>query len=378
MKLRRRKAASVNPEEAIVHRNEFMDIFKYMTEHGHEQLIFRHDQQSGLKAIISIHDSSPGVALGGVRYKAYASEEEAIIDALRLSEAMTYKFAGAGLNHGGAKAVIIKHEGIRSRKEVFKSFGRLVESLQGRFGTGEDVGTNPEDMAVIATETKHVFGIPEALGGEGDPSPITALGVYQGIRAGLEEAFGSDRVAGKVIAIQGCGNVGRHLARYLHEQGGRLVVSDLLEEQAQQTAKEFNATVVNPEQIYEVACDVFAPCALGAILNDRTIPRLKCRIVGGGANNQLSDAVDGRMLHERGILYLPDFIINAGGVIFLTHGLRGRSRAESLEETKNIYHTLKNLIEISKREKIATSEAALMLARRRLAQDKNSFSHQQA
>lgn len=347
-----------------------MNLFRYMTEHEHEQLIVSHDGPSGLRAIISIHDSSRGRALGGVRFKPYSSDEEAIMDALRLSEGMTYKFAAAGLNYGGAKAVIVEHGGIESREAVFRAFGKLVESLRGRFGTGEDVGTTPADMALIASETQYVTGLPTSLGGEGDPSPVTARGVYHAIRAGLGQLFGDDTVEHRTIAIQGLGNVGYHLSRCLHENGARLLVADVAADRARRAAAEFGARRVGPDEIYEADCDVLAPCALGATLNGATIPRLKCKLVAGAANNQLAGPADGESLHARGILYLPDFVINSGGVIFLTHRLRGVSRDDAMRETASIYDTTRMVIETSRRLHIATSEAAYVLAKTRLSEDR--------
>jgi leucine dehydrogenase len=344
-----------------------MNLFQYMLEHGHEQLIVGNDPQSGLRAIISIHDSSRGRALGGVRFQSYLSEDEAIMDALRLSEGMTYKFAAAGLDFGGAKAIIIKHREIPSREALFRAFGKVVASLHGRFGTGEDVGTTPEDMAVIASETEHVTGLPLSMGGEGDPSPVTALGVYHGIRAGLEEVFADARVKGRAIAVQGLGSVGYRLARRLHEKGARLIVADVDEQKARRAVAEFGAERVEPEKIYETDCDVFAPCALGATLNDDTIPRLRCRLVGGAANNQLAEPRHGRLLHQKRVLYLPDFVVNAGGVMFLTHRLRGVSRLNAIKEASTIYHTTRRVIEISHRLQIATSEAANTMVRAKLA-----------
>lgn len=344
-----------------------MNPFQYFREHGHEQLIFSHDKKSGLRAIISIHDSSSGRALGGVRYQSYRNEEDAVMDALRLSEGMSYKFAAAGLEFGGAKAVIIKHPEITSREEIFRAFGKIVESLNGRFGTAEDAGTTPEDMAVIASETKHVTGLPTSMGGEGDPSPVTALGVCEGIRAGLEEVFSDDRFEGRSVAIQGLGNVGYHLARYLHERGARLMVADLAESKVQQAVTEFGAERIDPDRIYDADCDVFAPCALGATINSETIDRLRCKIVAGAANNQLAEPSHGKLLHEKGILYLPDFVINAGGAMFLTHRMRGLPLADSFKETAAIRDTTREVIEISHRLNIATSEAGYTLVRSRLS-----------
>ncbi|HKS30092.1 MAG TPA: Glu/Leu/Phe/Val dehydrogenase dimerization domain-containing protein [Pyrinomonadaceae bacterium] len=343
-----------------------MNLFRHLTEHGHEQMIFSRDEATGLRAIISIHDSSRGRALGGVRYQSYPNEEAAVMDALRLSEAMTYKFAAAGLSYGGAKAVIIKQGEPSDRVALFRAFGRVVESLQGRFGTGEDVGTTPEDMAAIALETKHVTGLPESMGGEGDPSPVTALGVLQGMRAGVGAVFGNDSLKGRTVAIQGLGHVGYNLARRLHDEGARLIVSDTSNAKVQRAVEEFGAEAMAADEIYDAACDVFAPCALGATLSRETIGRLRCRIVAGAANNQLSEPLDGRLLEAKGILYLPDFVINAGGVLFLTYRLRGVTEQDAFTETEGIYHTTRRVIDISRSSQIPTSEAAFVMARERV------------
>lgn len=343
------------------------NLFRHMSGRGHEQLIFRHDAPSGLRAVISIHDSSGGRALGGVRFKPYADEEEAVLDALRLSEAMTYKFAVAGLSYGGAKAVIIEHDGIHDREALFRAFGRLVESLNGRFGTGEDVGTTPADMAQIAAETQHVTGLPTSMGGEGDPSPVTAMGVFHAMRAGLEELFGGGSVAGRSVAIQGAGHVGMQLAALLRAEGARLFVADVDPNKARRAADEFGAQTLEPESVYDAECDVFAPCALGGTLDAGNIRRLRCRLVAGGANNQLAGPEHGRLLHERGILYLPDYVVNAGGVLLLTHRLRGVTRDDALRETEAIYATTKEIIAEARRRRAATSDAAQALAESRLA-----------
>lgn len=337
-----------------------------MIEHGHEQLILHADKRVGLNAIISIHRSSQGPALGGVRFKTYSSEEEAIFDALKLSEGMTYKCAAAGLENGGAKAVLIANEGIRDRRELFRAFGRIIDSLNGRFYTGEDLGTTPDDMAIISMETKYVSGLPLSMGGEGDPSPYTARGVFLATQAGLKEVYGSTSVKNKTVAIQGLGSVGFNLAKNFHENGAHLLVADVDDTKLRSALDSFDAEIIAPSQIYEVEADIFAPCALGSILDDESIAKLRCKLVAGAANNQLADFSHAQMLRERNILYLPDFVINSGGLLFLTHRMRGLTFDEAVKEVENIYETATKVLEISKRYRISPLEAGHKLAETRL------------
>jgi len=286
-------------------------VFDKVEEYGCEEVAFCHDGNTGLKAIIVIHDTTLGPALGGTRLWDYATEEEALIDALRLAKGMTRKAAISGVDAGGAKAVIIAAQ--EQKTEAFlRAYGRVVDTFHGRFITGEDVGINVEDARTAATETGFVLGISEEVG---DPSPFTAHGVVSGMRACTREAFGTADLSGLTIAIQGLGAVGYNLARILHQEGAQLTVTDIREDLAKKTAGELGAAVVTPEEIYSVECDIFAPCALGAIINDQTIPHLQCRIVAGSANNQLKHSAHGDELHRRGILYAPDYAINAGGLI---------------------------------------------------------------
>lgn len=286
-------------------------VFDKIQEYGCEEVAFYNDQNTGLKAIAVIHDTTLGPALGGTRLWDYATEEEALIDALRLARGMTRKASISGVDAGGAKAVIIAKQ--EQKTEAFlRAYGRFVDSFQGRFITGEDVGINMEDARTIAKETKYVLGISEEVG---DPSPFTAHGVVSGMRACIREVFGSPSLSGLKIAIQGLGAVGYNLAQILHKEGADLIVTDIREELARKLAAELGAKVVSPEEIYSVECDVFAPCALGAIINDETIPQLRCSIIAGSANNQLTENVHGNELHKRGILYAPDYAINAGGLI---------------------------------------------------------------
>ena len=340
-------------------------VFEKLEAMGHEQVVFCYDRATGLKAIIAIHDTTLGPALGGCRMWPYATEEDAIVDALRLARGMTYKNAAMGLNFGGGKSVIIGDPRRDKSEMLFRAFGQFVDSLGGRYITAEDVGTAAEDMAYVAMETRHVVGLP---GRSGDPSPATAYGVFRGIKACLGEAFGDESFQGRVVAIQGLGHVGAQLARLLHEAGARLVVTDIDPERAQRVAAEFGAQVVPPEAIYDVECDVFAPCALGAILNDDTIPRLRCRIVAGSANNQLAEPRHGEELARRGILYAPDYVINGGGVIHVadeyTPGGYDRDRAYARVAT--IYDKVKAILTMAREQGITTAEAADRLAEQRI------------
>ncbi|MFS8641271.1 MAG: leucine dehydrogenase [Symbiobacteriaceae bacterium] len=334
---------------------------------GHEQVVFCHDRDSGLKAIIAIHDTTLGPALGGCRMWPYPSEEEAIVDALRLARGMTYKNAAMGLNFGGGKSVIIGNPRTDKSEVLFRAFGQFVESLGGRYITAEDVGTTAEDMAFIAMETSHVVGLP---GRSGDPSPATAFGVFCGIKACLAEVHGDETLQGRRVAIQGLGHVGHHLARLLREAGAELVVTDIDPERAGRAAREFGAEVVPPEAVYDVECDVFAPCALGAILNDDTIPRLRCRIVAGSANNQLAEPRHAAELERRGILYAPDYVINGGGVINVAEERApgGYDRERAFAKVATIYDKVRAVLHIARKEGITTAEAADRLAERRLAE----------
>src|ERR1043165_938344 len=300
-----------------------MKLFDTIGSMGHEQLVICHDPSAGYRGIIAIHSTVLGPALGGTRFWKYGSDEEAIIDALRLARGMTYKNAVAGLNLGGGKSVIIGDNKTMDREMIFRAHGRFVESLGGRYITAEDVGTTTSDMDFVHLETKHVAGLAEK---SGDPSPVTAHGVFRAIQASAKDDWGSDDPPGRVIAIQGCGSVGRHLATELHEAGASLIVCDIDPERAQRVAAETGATVVDTESIYGVQADIFAPCALGGIINDETIPQLKVEIVAGGANNQLLEERHGDALEHRGILYAPDYVANAGGVINVYSELAGWDR----------------------------------------------------
>lgn len=344
-----------------------MEIFKYMEKYDYEQLIMCQDKESGLKAIIAIHDTTLGPALGGCRMWTYASEEQAIEDALRLARGMTYKNAAAGLNLGGGKTVIIGDPFKDKNEEMFRALGRFIQGLNGRYITAEDVGTTVSDMDMIHEETNYVTGISPAFGSSGNPSPITAYGVYLGMKAAVKEAFGEESLQGKKVAVQGLGNVAYTLCEYLHRDGAQLIVTDINQKAIDRVVENFGATAVSPEDIYKQDVDVFAPCALGAIINDETIAQLKVKVIAGSANNQLQESRHGQILHERGILYAPDYVINAGGVINVADELYGYNRERAMKRVETIYDSLTKIFAISKEENIPTYVAANRLAEKRIA-----------
>lgn len=341
-----------------------MSIFTSLQMDDFEQVIFCNDNASGLKAIIAIHDTSLGPALGGLRMWDYQSEAEALEDVLRLAKGMTYKNAAAGLNLGGGKAVILGDPHKDKSEAMFRAFGRYVESLNGRYITAEDVGTFEEDMDFIHMETDHVTGT--SAGGVGDPSPVTALGIYYGMKAATKEAFGSDDLQGKKIAVQGVGQVAYNLCKHLHKEGARLIVTDINRQAVERAVQDFGATAVAADEIYDVDCDIFSPCALGGTINDDTISRLKAKVIAGSANNQLEREVHGEKLHEKGIVYAPDYVINSGGVINVAEELVGYEQERALKKVKSIYSILEEVFRISKEKNIPTSVAANERAENRI------------
>ncbi|MGE7687615.1 Leu/Phe/Val dehydrogenase [Lysinibacillus sp. NPDC097214] len=351
-----------------------MEIFKYMEKYDYEQLVFCQDEASGLKAIIAIHDTTLGPALGGARMWTYASEENAIEDALRLARGMTYKNAAAGLNLGGGKTVIIGDPFKDKNEEMFRALGRFIQGLNGRYITAEDVGTTVTDMDLMHEETNYVTGISPAFGSSGNPSPVTAYGVYLGMKAAAKEAFGSDSLEGRTISVQGLGNVAYKLCEYLHKEGAKLVVTDINQAAIDRVVNDFDATAVAPEEIYSQEVDIFSPCALGAILNDETIPQLKAKVIAGSANNQLQDSRHGDHLHELGIVYAPDYVINAGGVINVADELYGYNRERAMKRVEGIYDSIEKIFAISKRDGIPTYVAANRLAEERIARVSKSRS----
>ena len=344
-----------------------MEIFKYMEKYDYEQLVFCQDKASGLKAIIAIHDTTLGPALGGSRMWTYASEEAAIEDALRLARGMTYKNAAAGLNLGGGKTVIIGDPFKDKNEEMFRALGRFIQGLNGRYITAEDVGTTVTDMDLIHEETNYVTGISPAFGSSGNPSPVTAYGVYLGMKAAAKEAFGNDNLEGRTIAVQGLGNVAYTLCEYLHKEGAKLIVTDINKEAVKRVVEAFDAIAVDPNDIYSQEVDIFSPCALGAIINDETIPQLKAKVIAGSANNQLQESRHGQLLHELGVVYAPDYVINAGGVINVADELYGYNRDRAMKRVETIYDSIAKILTISKEQNVPTYLAANKLAEDRIA-----------
>jgi leucine dehydrogenase len=343
--------------------------FAEMMKLGHEQVVYCYDEPTGLKALIGIHNTVLGPALGGTRLWHYEKEEDALVDVLRLSRGMTFKAAISGLNLGGGKAVIIGRP--EQKTEAFlRRFGRFVESLGGRYITAEDVNMNTRDMEYIGMETNSVTGLPEVMGGGGDPSPVTAYGTYLGMKAAAKKVYGNDSLTGKTIAVQGVGQVGKYLVELLVKENAKVYVSDISEQRLNYVSKEFGAIVLAQDEIFDVPMDIFAPCALGAILNDATIDRLKCQIVAGAANNQLADEdKHGPALVNKGIVYCPDFLINAGGLINVYNEYLGnynRDRAYSTAE--KIYDTCAAILNKAEAEGTHPQQAAMEMAINRINQ----------
>lgn len=343
-----------------------LGLLSKMEEYGHEQVVFFQNKEVGLKAIVAIHDTTLGPALGGTRMWNYSSEEEALRDVLRLSRGMTYKAAAAGLNLGGGKAVIIGDPKKDKSQALFKIYGRCINALGGRYITAEDVNTDVHDMEYAYTETDYVVGIETSHGGSGDPSPFTALGTLQGIKACLKKVYGNEALKGKKIAVQGAGAVGRNLIKMLVENGSEVYVSDIDKEKLEALRKELKFEIVPSEDIVTMQCDIFSPCAMGAIINDETVNKLKCKIVAGAANNQLDRPEHGDILKKRGILYAPDYVINAGGLINVYLELEGYSRERAERMTRGIYYNLSSIFNISEEQNISTSKAADYLVEQRL------------
>ena len=342
-----------------------MKIFDYMEQYAYEELAFYTDEATGLRALICIHDTTLGPACGGTRMWPFATEEEAILDVLRLARAMTYKSSLAGLDYGGGKAVIIGDPTIDKSEALFRAHGRFVDTLGGRYLTTEDVGIVNEDVVHMRKETRFAAGLPESHGGLGGAEVITGFGIYQGARACMKAVTGSDSLEGKTVAIQGFGKVARHYARHLRDEGARIIAADINETRIAE-AVSIGASIVAPEEIYAVECDIFSPCALGGVLNDDTIPQIKAPIVAGAANNQLEEPRHAEALAEAGILYAPDYAINPGGVITVTCEVEGKSREAARERTGKVYDTLLDIFARAKDERTTTAEAADRLAEDRI------------
>jgi leucine dehydrogenase len=339
-----------------------MEIIEKTTNSEHEKVFLGREPESGYRGIIAIHSTARGPAVGGTRIWSYANEDDALTDALRLSRGMTYKNALAALPLGGGKAVIIGDNKILDREAIFSAHGRFVEALGGDFTTAEDVGTSPSDMEIIRRETSHVAGL---LSGTGDPSPYTARGVFRAMQAAAKHVWKSDELSGVTVALQGCGNVGYNLAKNLHAAGAKLIVSDVDGQKIRRLVDEFGAAVVESEKILSVPADIFAPCALGAVINDQSIPQLHSQIVAGAANNQLLEDRHGDMLKERGILYVPDYAANSGGVFSGCVEVLGWKPEQVAKKVDEIYNTVLSILELASAEDISTNKAADRIAESR-------------
>jgi leucine dehydrogenase len=340
------------------------ELFPLLAEHEHEQVSLFYEPSCGYRGIIAIHDTTLGPALGGTRFWEYDSDRDALVDALRLSRGMTYKAAVAGLNLGGGKSVIIGDNRTTRREPIFRAHGRHVESLRGRYITAEDVGTSTADMEFIRDETEHVTGL---MGKSGDPSPVTAYGVYRGMKACAKVRYGSDSLSGKTIAVQGCGHVGYFLCKLLHEEGAKLMVTDIDPARVKTVVQDFRATAVKPDDIYTQRADIFAPCALGAVINDETLGLLKVDIIAGAANNQLAEDRHGEQVESQEMLYAPDYVINGGGLINVNAELHGWSLERARNKAGEIYDTILRVFDIAQEEHIPSYLAADRLAEQRIA-----------
>jgi leucine dehydrogenase len=344
-----------------------LSLFTQIAAESHEQVAFCYDADTGLRAIIAIHSTVLGPSLGGTRMWPYASDQEALHDVLRLSRGMTLKAAITGLNLGGGKAVIIGDSRTAKSEALWRRYGQFVDGLNGRYITAEDVGTSTKDLEYIAMETRHCAGLPEHLNGGGDPSPVTAYGTYLGMKAAANEVWGKDSLSKKKVLVQGIGHVGTSLVELLVKDGAEVLVSDIREDKLSDITRKFKVTAVKPDDVYDADMDIYAPCALGATLNDDTIPALKAFIVAGAANNQLKDEDrHGEMLRDRGILYAPDFLINAGGLINCYAELDGYDRNRAMATCENIYDRTIEIFERARQQGITTHQAAEDLAMQRV------------
>ncbi len=339
-------------------------VIAQMSKYNHEQLLFCNDNETGLKAIIAVHNTVLGPALGGTRMWTYSNEMEALNDVLRLSRGMTYKNSISGLNLGGGKAVIIGDSRSMKSEALFRRFGKFVNSLAGKYITAEDVGISPIDMSWVSMETDYVVGLP---GKSGDPSPVTAHGTYVGMKACAKHQFGSDSLAGKKIVVQGVGHVGQYLVEALAQEGADIYISDIHEPTLKVVAETYGAKVVGMDEIYDIEMDIYAPCALGATINDDTLSRLRCSIIAGAANNQLqNEAVHGHEVMKKGIIYAPDFALNAGGVINCYSEVKGLSAQWAMDKAEGIYTTISNIVERSINENVPTYQIANKMAEERI------------
>jgi len=343
-----------------------LGVFDAVAVEGHEQILYGYDQVSGLKAIIAIHSTALGPALGGTRFFPYESEDDAVEDVLRLAKGMTYKAAAAGLDLGGGKAVIIGDPHVDKSERLFRAYGRIVDSLQGRYITAEDVGTTTDDMDLVRRETRWALGSSIALGGSGDPSPVTARGLLAATRAVAQKLWGDSDLAGRRFAVQGVGKVGSAFVRLLVEARAEVMVTDAYEPAIESAIDKFDVKRIEPDDIFAVDCDIFSPCALGAGLNERTIPLLNCQAVVGSANNQLATSKDADRLAERDILYAPDFVVNAGGLINVYDELHGYSKTRALHRVDSIFDATLNILDKADNHGINPNEAAVIVADERI------------
>ena len=342
-------------------------VIGQMLANNHEQILFCNDNATGLKAIIAIHNTVLGPSLGGTRMWNYNNEMEALTDVLRLSRGMTYKSSVAGLNLGGGKAVIIGDPKKIKTEALLRRFGKFVNSLGGKYITAEDVAMTSRDMEIIKMETDYVSGLPVNMGGSGDPSPVTAYGVYVSMKASAKEAFGSDSLNGKKVLVQGIGHVGETLVDYLTKEGAKVYINDISEERVKAAVDKYKAEFIAADKMFDLDIDIYAPCALGATLNDDTLSKLKCKVICGAANNQLADEKKhGDLVLTKGILYAPDFVVNAGGIINVFYELQGYNRERALAHAEKIYDTTWNIIQTAKAQNIPTYAAANKIAEQRI------------
>ena len=341
-------------------------VFGQLSFDNHEQVVFCNDKDTGLKAIISIHNTVLGPALGGTRMWNYASEWEALNDALRLSRGMTFKSAITGLNLGGGKAVIIGDSKTQKTPELMRKFGEFIHSLSGKYITAEDIGMDTQDMDTVREVTPYVTGISESKGGAGNPSPITAYGVFMGMKAAAQYKYGNDDLEGKKVMVQGIGHVGEALVEHLFNEGAQIFISDINLDRLEEVSKKYGAKIYT-DDIYSADVDIYAPCALGASIDDETIGKIKASIIAGAANNQLADEVrHGKILQDKGIVYAPDFLINAGGIINVYAELEGYDKKEIIRKTENIYNTTLEILKMAESSGITTHNAALKIAQQRI------------
>ncbi len=349
-------------------------VFGQVSFDGHEQVVFCNDKDTGLKAIIGIHNTVLGPALGGTRMWNYANEWEALNDVLRLSRGMSFKSSISGLNLGGGKAVIIGDAKTQKTPELMRKFGEYVNSLSGKYITAEDVGMETKDMDTVREVTQYVTGISEEKGGSGNPSPITAYGVFMGLKAATKYRFGSDNLEGKKVLVQGIGHVGEVLVQHLTESGAIVTIADINEDRLNAVGQKYGAKIFTGDDLYSAEVDIYAPCALGATINDATIHKIQAKVIAGAANNQLAnEVIHGTILKDKGVLYAPDFLINAGGVINVYSELANLTRAQVMEKTENIYNTSLEIFKFAETNNITTHQAAMSIAQKRIDDRKNEL-----